>query len=261
LRTDRERRNFLEARAKAAEQEADQKRQEQRARVNSMSEEDRLKLLTSNETNMVQARDALYSINNDKVYEYIDNLKKTIQLDDEVATATERLTEKILDEVDAWTALDYTNDPEKLRKITEALAVAEVDGVSVGEILTSDDYVLKEKLDAYRKVKDTLGQNTEALAAFEKAYNEFDLFDKMTEGALEFIDAASLSYDQINELHDITRQLNKELSGTAFKITDHADVIFNDLINDLSMNGGNIANSVNDVFGEYLDELEYMGED
>ena len=85
----------------------------------------------------------MYSINNDKVYEVIDGLKETAKLDEEVAAATERLTEKILDEVDAFTALEYTQDPQKIRKITEALAGAEVDGISVGEILTSDDYDLK----------------------------------------------------------------------------------------------------------------------
>jgi hypothetical protein len=27
------------------------------------------------------------------------------------------------------------------------------------------------------------------------------------------------------------------------------------------MNGGDVADSINDVFGDYLNELEYMGED
>jgi hypothetical protein len=226
-----------------------------------MNASDRQKLLTSNEANMVQARDALYSINNDKVYEVIDGLKETAKLDEEVAAATERLTEKILDEVDAFTALEYTQDPEKIRKITEALAGAEVDGISVGEILTSDDYDLKDKLNAFKQARVSLQGDADAIKALETAFNEFELFEEMTESAIDFIDASSLTYDQINELHDMTRQLNKELNDTGFEITENADEVFKNLLNDLSMNGGDVADSINDVFGDYLNELEYMGED
>jgi hypothetical protein len=226
-----------------------------------MSEDELNELMTSNKANMVQARDAIYGINNDKIYETIDLLKKEEGLNEETAAATEALTQKILEEVDARTALNYANDPEQVEKLTKALAKAKVDGISVGEILTSDDYDLKEKLDAYEEAIDTLQGDQEAVSALKEAFNEFELFQNMTDSALKFIDAASLSYDQINELHDITRQLNKELADTGFQITEDADVVFEDLLNNLAANGEDLGASINSVFGDYLNEMEYMGED
>ena len=226
-----------------------------------MNGSDLSQLLYSNKANMVQARDAIYAINNASLYDYIDAMKETKELDEETAIATEALTKKILSKVDALEALNYANHPEKVEALVKALNGAKVDGIEASEILTSDDYSLKDKLEAYDAAAATLSRDAAALGALEEAFNEFKIFQEMNESAIEFIDNASLSYDQINELHDITRQLNKELKDSNFKITEDSDTVFKNLLNDLSTSGGDIASSINRTFGTYLNEMSAMGED
>lgn len=226
-----------------------------------MNEIEKQEFLTSNKANMIQARDAIYSMNNAKIYDYIDAMKESKRINEEVALATEQLTEKILSQVDAATALEYAEDPSKIKKIIESLASVRTEDGYASEILMSDDYDLKEKLQAYEEALVALKGDAEALKALQETFNEFKLFQELNDEAIDFIDAANLSYDQINQLHDITRQLNKEWSDIGVTIDEDADTIFQNLLNDMSTSGGDISSSINTVFGTYLDEIADMGED
>ena len=77
--------------------------------------------------------------------------------------------------------------------------------LSASEVLSSDDYSLKDRVEAYQQIHDELAslgaEFSNILVGFETEYNGFEVFAKMTDNVIEFIDQVDLSVDEINELY------------------------------------------------------------
>jgi conjugal transfer/entry exclusion protein len=266
LETQEAKREFLEQAANDAEAQADQKRQEQLDTINNLSAADKKNFMTSKSADMVKARDAIYAINNNRVYKQIDAMTESGAVTEEAAAATEALTQSLLSQVDAYTALEYANNPKKVEDLTKALAEANIVlddfNYSVAEVLTSDDFNLKDKIMAFDEATAAVAGNADALKALQTTYNEFAVFKKMGDDVIDFIDEMNLSYDQINNLHGMMGELNKELKDEGFYINPASfDATFETLMQSMASNGADIGQTINDTFGSYLSGMEYMGED
>jgi hypothetical protein len=73
----------------------------------------------------------------------------------------------------------------------------------VAEVLTSDDYSLKEQVAAYSETLKALEQlgDDAALNAFKESFAQYDYFADLDSNILDFIDNVGLSIDELNELH------------------------------------------------------------
>ena len=121
--------------------------------------------LTSDNAEIMQARTAMYSLNNVALYEYIDLLKETTDITEEAASATEKLVQSILSEVKADKAAELLNNPELIKKYTNAIkdlqstytdAEGKIQTNSASIILGSDDYSITERTKAFKQLKQSI---------------------------------------------------------------------------------------------------------
>ena len=211
LQSDKERRKFLEEEAeKDREKARDLQRQQleliQDLRRNNPAEFS--DFMNGSSADARTARDAIYAMNNQNLYDYIDGLKKLQGADKEALMATEELTKAIIEEMTAEEALKYAEKPELLEQLTDTLAslrstVTNSDGttsrVSIASIMTSDDYSIKDKTEAFKELQEALEGDAEALNAVNELYNEFIRFAKMDDEVLEFIHEMGISVDKLND--------------------------------------------------------------
>lgn len=212
-------------------------------------------MLTSSDSEMISARDALYAINNSRLYDAVD---KMTNLTENQRDAIEDLAQSILEAVDAETALNYAN-----ANYSETLAtiLSQLDDIktssgtyaSVGAILTSDDYTLKDRVKAYQQTAQALKDNQEALKAFTDTYSAYEVFAKMGDDVLDFIEKAGLSVDDINALYTAVEKLRK--AGVDISNQEYQSR-FSDLLQTLADSNGDIATTIETVFGDYLAQFQ-----
>lgn len=256
LTTNAARRDYLESISGATAAEANQKRQQQLNEWNNaMSRGYGSDMLTSSDSEMIAARDALYAINNSRLYDAVD---KMTTLTENQRDAIEDLAQSILEAVDAETALNYANSnySETLATILSQLDDIKTSGgtySSVAEILTSDDYTLKDRVKAYQQTIQALKGNEDALKAFSDTYSAYEVFAKMGDDVLDFIEKAGLSIDDINELYTAVEKLRQ----AGIDITDQDyQSRFNDFLRTLADSNGDIATTIETVFGDYLAQFQ-----
>ena len=214
LQGEESKRAFLEEEAKKDRDKANTLRRLQLAKINGLRNSNTAefnKLMTSNEASMISARDAIYAMNNNTLYEYIDTLGTENK-------SVETLTQSLLKQLDAYTALDYANNPQKVRAVVDALAELKTvvndtnknlrEEVYLTDVLTSDDYSIKDKTEAWREAQKALAGNSDALKAFQTQYQEYAVFDRMGDATLELIDDLGIGVDKINELAAAYKKLN-----------------------------------------------------
>ena len=217
-------------------------------------------MLTSSDSEMISARDALYAINNSRLYDAVD---KMTDLTEKERDAIEDLAQSILEAVDAKTALSYANSnySETLAKTLsqlEDIKTSTNEYASANEILTSDDYALKDRVKAYQQVAQALRDDEEALKAFTDTYSQYEIFAKMSDDVLDFIEKVGLSIDDINDLYTAAEKLRK--AGVAITDQDYQSR-FDDLLNALADSNGDIATAIETVFGDYLSQFQKGTED
>jgi regulator of replication initiation timing len=217
-------------------------------------------MLTSNDSEMIAARDNLYAINNSKLYDAVDEMT---DLTDKERDAVEDLAQSILEAVDAKTALNYANSnySETLAKTLsqlEDIKTSTNEYASANEILTSDDYALKDRVKAYEQVAQALRGDEEAFKAFTDTYSQYEIFAKMGDDVLDFIEKVGLSIDDINDLYTAAEKLRK----AGIDITDQDyQSRFDDLLQTLADSNGDIATAIETVFGDYLAQFQKGTED
>lgn len=131
-------------------------------------------MLTSKDNaDYLMAQDAIYAINNNTLYEYIDTLG-------DVGENVEALTQKILEQMDAQEAYEYASDRSgsKIKQLADTINSANTiigdSQVSLAEVLDSTQYSFEDKIKAYNDLYaaiDALGDDT-ALEAFKDAYGQ-----------------------------------------------------------------------------------------
>ena len=268
--TEKGKRQALETIEKNNRDKANEARAKVRAKINAMSSEELEKFLDENTTNaeIRQAQDEIYAINNNDLYEYIDAQKESKQMTDAEAAAVEALTQALLEEMsveEAWAYAKSGNGAKvrELAKTLEKLSVVvknldkEDVTVNVGEVLTSDDYSLKDQVKAFIKTRDTLlreyGEFSEEFQAFNDSFSQYNYFATLGENTLDFIDSVGLTIDELNNLYGAWENLQKK----GVKITqDVWEDKFDEYITELSKTQGDVLAATKTVFGQYLDDSE-----
>lgn len=233
-------------------------------RVNGLSAYERDQLLNNSKYSTSKA--AIYSINNSLLYESVDKLKEQGKLTSSQASAVENLTQSILEEVSAVEALNYANNPSKIEKLIDTISdlnmVIEVNGklerLNTSQILNSSTYALKDQVAAYKQIKESLVANKVAYNSFVDTYQQYDVFERMGNDVLDFIDKIGLSFDDLNELWNGYEKLRK--AGIDITKEDYQSKYENMLIS-LTNNGGDIAQSIKEIFNSYLKNFKEGSEE
>ena len=257
LTTDRAKREFLANTEKRTRDLANAKRQEQLNTINSLKGDDFKAFMTDSGAKYVQARDAIYAINNNNIYESIDALKELGKYTDEQISSAEDVTEAILGEVDAYTALDYANNPGKIKKLTKAITelTTTINGqtVAYAEMLNSADYSLKQQVKAYEAIKKSLDGDTKALDAFNSVYSQYQVFSDINDDVLDFIENANISIDALNTMYTGYKQLQK--AGVNITKEDYQSR-FNIYLETLAEFDGDAVAATEQVFGDILSQFD-----
>ena len=197
---------------------ANEKRDEEINKIKGLNNKELALFLDDETTNaeIAQAQDAIYAYNNNKLYEYIDLQKESGELTQEQATAVESLTQNILEGMSTEEAWGYVQDDsgkkvealaKSLQKLT--IVVKDINGkmveLNVGSILNSDDYNLKDQVEAFQKTHDALleeyGSASEEFKAFSETFSQYDFFTTLEGDALDFIDSVGMSINELNDLY------------------------------------------------------------
>lgn len=125
----------------------------------------------------------MYALNNASLYNYIDELKNANQITKEVASSTEKLVQSILEEVDAAKAASFLSNSTAIEAYTDAvreltMTVQDANDntkvVNAASILTSDDYTVRQRTEAFEALRATIASlgDSDMLSAFTTAYSE-----------------------------------------------------------------------------------------
>ena len=118
----------------------------------------------------------MYAINNAYLYEQVDRLKESKDYTEEELRATEKIGERILDNLDAQEAYNFAvnRTGEAIANIVAGLGKMNVqvngktESVDVAQVLASDDYSLKDQVAAFKEIQSHL--SGAALDAFRTGY-------------------------------------------------------------------------------------------
>ena len=114
---------------------------------------------------------------------------------------------------EAW-AYAKDDDGKKVAALARSLqeltmVVKDVNGkmitLNVGSILNSDDYSLKDQVEAFEKTRDALlqeyGSASEEFKAFSETFSQYEFFTKLEGDALDFVDSVGMSINELNDLY------------------------------------------------------------
>ena len=249
---------------------ANEKRTKQINKIKNLSDKELARFLDDKATDaeILQAQDAIYALNNNELYEYIDLQKESGQLTEEQATAVESLTQSILEGMSAEEAWAYAKDDDgkKVQALARSLkeltmVVKDVNGkmvkLNVGSILNSDDYSLKDQVEAFEKTRDTLlkeyGSASEEFKAFSETFSQYEFFTKLEGDALDFVDSIGMSINELNDLYGAWEKLQKR--GVNISQEDWENN-FELYLETLAATQGDVLAATELIFGEYLDDSE-----
>ena len=257
LSSDRAKREYLEIAKQKALDEANQKRAEQLKEINKLTGSDRTEFFTSSEAKYVQARDAIYAINNNSLYGDIDNAKAAGKVTEDAASAIESVVSAIMEQVSAEEALDLANTPSRITAIVDSMSdlkttIDDVD-YSYAEILNENSsFDLKDQVEAYRQIKDVLAGDAAALKAFSTQYKEYSVFEEMGSDVLDFIDRVGLTIDDLNDLYTAYTTLQKK--GFNISKEDYQDRYYQ-YLESLAKFDGDIPSAIEETFGDLLNQF------
>ena len=232
-----------------------------------MSDADKAKVLNSTDNaQYLKTQDAIFAINNNNLYTYIDKLKEAGDINKETASYVEKFTQNILDNISATDAWAYASDTtaSAVKEMVEGLkditlwaknAQGEMEEVNITKILTTDDYGLVDQVKAYKEASNAISAlgDEAAMAAFETNFIQYERFTEYSEYTLSFIDSIGLSIDKLNTLYSSWETLQKkgvEISEEVFESR------FDEYITVLSQTQGDVLSATQTVFGDYLDGSE-----
>lgn len=249
---------------------ANEKRTEQINKIKGLSGKELARFLDDETTDaeILQAQDAIYALNNNELYEYIDLQKESGKLTEEQATAVESLTQSILEGMSAEEAWAYAKDDDgkKVQALARSLqeltmVVKDVNGkmvtLNVGSILNSDDYSLKDQVEAFEKTRDALlkeyGSASEEFKAFSETFSQYEFFTQLEGDALDFIDSIGMSINELNDLYGAWEKLQKRGVNIS---QEEWEGNFELYLETLAATQGDVLAATELIFGEYLDDSE-----
>lgn len=270
FKTDEGKRRALEIIENNNRRLANEARTKQINKLKNLSSKELDRFLDDKTTNaeILQAQDAIYALNNNELYEYIDLQKESGKLTEEQATAVESLTQSILEGMSAEEAWTYAKDDDgkKVQALARSLqeltmVVKDVNGkmvkLNVGSILNSDDYSLKDQVEAFEKTRDALlqeyGSASEEFKAFSKTFNQYEFFTKLEGDALDFVDSIGMSINELNDLYGAWEKLQKR--GVSIS-QEEWEGNFELYLETLAATQGDVLAATKLIFSEYLDDSE-----
>ena len=109
----------------------------------------------------------------------------------------------MLAQMDIAQAWDYAMNPEKFNALAKSLNELKVNlkdtSVLISDIMTSDDYDLVEKLQAYQSALTQLTGEQKQL--FSDLYREYEVISSLGDQAIQYINDYGLTINQINKLY------------------------------------------------------------
>jgi len=212
LQTTHEKRSFLQRVNELTQQQMEKNRQEQLntvAKLRARGGQDWSDFKT--DASYAQSRDAIYAIAINNVYKATDELQRQNNLFTSAAAASANtvLSDIINNINDFDQVMSYAEDGgKKLAQLASHLADIQLDGVNATTILTSEDYSLKEQVQAYQSIANSLEQVDQvALDAFKDMYQQYEVFLNLGDEVLDFIEKTHMSTDAINKLYKGYEQL------------------------------------------------------
>lgn len=265
--TDRAKKAALEKISEVSRTNANKDREKIIEDFSRMSDADKAEVLSSTDNaQYLKTQDAIFAINNNNLYAYIDELKEAGNINKETASYVEKFTQNILDNISATDAWAYASDTtassvkgmvEGLKDITlwAENAQGEMEEVNITKILTTDDYGLVDQVKAYKEAQNAISAlgDEAAIAAFETNFIQYERFTEYSEHTLSFIDSVGLSIDKLNTLYSSWETLQKK--GIQISEEDFESK-FNQYITVLAQTQGDVLSTTETVFGDYLDGSE-----
>lgn len=241
-RTNKEKIDYIRIVQAKADEEAKKNRDQQLALINSLKGSQLQAFLDPNSSNseVLTAQAAIYANNNSYLYDYIDGLG-------DVKEGVEEVAQALLEELTPAEALAFANQPEQIEELINQLNSLNKVYISlsdknktgtVTEVLTSDDYSIVDKVDAYRQAIAALTPEMQEL--FNATYADIATFATFSESVLSFIDAKGITVNGINDIGDAIN----ELGYTGEAATQKLQALFATIAD-----GTNIQDAITTVFG------------
>ena len=226
---------------------------------------DNPELLNENTTDaqIKKAQSSLYANAIYNLQNYIDELKETGDVANEAAAAVEKLTQTMIEEATLAEAQEFSDNQASVRSLVDSIKTlnkevtntsGKLQKVSMAEILTSDDYGIKAKAEAFRDLKNQLGAFSDEYKLLEQAYLEYSTFAEMNDDILEMIDNLGISVEDIGNLQESWSTLKKE--GLDISQNEYKDLITSKILPTLATSGGDIGSTIDLVFGKYLTDAK-----
>lgn len=230
------RRRYLEAKEAEYRQKANDARKKQLAEFNRLNADELRKMLDINATSakILQAQSALFAINNNSLYEYIENLK-------DVKDGVEDVAQSILEAVSPAKALALAND-------SSATAIKNLVNALNNEhtaILNSDSGSLREHVEAYQALQKSVEAmgDSDITDAFNKVYQQWGQIATKFGASLDFLDNYGVTIDKFNEFGEALRKAGINAQESAEKI--------NELFR-LVSSGADLGLTIRSIFAEEL---------
>ena len=241
-RTNKEKIDYIRIVQAKADEEAKKNRDQQLALINSLKGSQLQAFLDPNSSNseVLTAQAAIYANNNSYLYDYIDGLG-------DVKDGVEEVAQALLEELTPAEALAFANQPEQIEELVNQLnslnkaytSLSDKDKTgTVTEVLTSDDYSIADKVDAYRQAIAALTPEMQEL--FNATYADIAIFATFSESVLSFIDTKGITVDGINDIGDAIN----ELGYTGEAATQKLQALFA-----VIADGTSIQDAITTVFG------------
>ena len=133
-----------------------------------------------------------------------------------------------------------------IQDLLKTLNNLSVGNTAVAQILTSDDYSLLEKIEAFRTASESLtGIERDA---FQELYQDLNTFNQaFSDELLEMIDLNGISIESINNIG----QAIQNLGYTTEEATDRIAQLFNQIYN-----GEDLSKAIQDVFSDSLSNFD-----
>lgn len=250
LQTNEDRLKYLKAIRQQSEEEADTLRRQQINSISNASSSTKNTLLDENTTDskILTAQAAIYANNNNELYKYIDSLT-------EAKAGVEDLAEVLLSELTPAQALAFAEQPVLISKLVDSLnslsttytslSDSSVKGTAA-EVLTSDDYSVVDKVNAYKDAMSSL--DSEMAKILETTYSDIAVFAEFDTTVLDFINKKNFTTDGINSVGKAIQELGYNTAQS----TQMIQLLFA-AIN----SGSSIQDAIYNTFGRGLSDTDY----
>jgi hypothetical protein len=186
-------------------------------------------------------------------------------MNSETASAIEEMTQAMIEQADLDKALDFADYESQVEDLVDQVkglevsvqdANGELKDISAAEILTSDDYGIRDKAEAFNELKAEFGATSKEYQLLATAYKDYETFAEMGDDVLKMVEYLELSIEDINQLGKSYKTLKSyglDMSEEAFKesITGVGGVL-----DTLAKTGGDVESTVKQVFGAALSSAE-----